>query len=1306
MSTSFGERKIRVTRSFLTLSFALFLVAGNGFAQSKNAIGPSLMNVGLAPVIAHARDAALMVYPKKATRRDLPQLSSEEQEEIVTMMGDPVQMYVGIGRKVQLLPSNWAMVKEEGEFRVWQAQIHSPAAMSLQVRFEDFKPGSGAAVKVYSLSDSSPGRVRKYVGRKPEDGDAFWSLSALGDTVVVEYWLPSGDESKPEDFPFSIPLISHTFRDAQGNVAGLDFSPLQAQRAGGCAAGGRDVCASSESTTIQMASKGVARMALTEGSGRSFVCSGSLLNNETTDRALYFLTAWHCVVTPPFGNDFDPAKETTTLRVTSEFEFLADQCNSASARVTGTGSHFIAGSKRGDWALLHIDGELVLAGSGTTENVVVGFLGWDAASRDVFNGFVIHHDGGNEQELSEFEVEKLSFLEEGVSGIFPPCTGPECTHFEASFDRFIPQGGASGAPGFPDEATAQVVGVYTHSENLPGCLGSLSRFSKMYQDGRVRGALTYGDAYFNKLGLPEGFDDSQRPVYSRFSCEGGGKDLEAAEGTGDPGDPYQLTNLCQLQDMDSELDAHYRLASDIDAEESGLMNNVEDNDNSKGLGFKPIGGSSVSTVLSAVIEETSAEGIVRLSEGSTLKLSEEAFAGSFDGAGFVIKGLKIARPEEDHIGLFSIVSTQSRLQRINFSGLSIEGKDGVGAVAGVALGGSIAEFQSRNISIKGRNFVGGVAGYKYAGDIENVDISGRVAGGITGATYAGGVVGYNHSGNIKNVLVLSQMSPMTISGKAQLGGIAGYHGLGDIQDITVNARISGKVAGGSDVGGLVGYKASGDIRRAYLGAVTVEGMISVGGAVGHQVSGSLVDVFSLGQDIVVEGKENVGGLVGLNEASILRSRVVARVQGVNGVGGLVGRHLVGGEISKSFAGGTVEAFGTSGGSFGGLVGDNQSTIRDSYAIGTVHVSTATTAVGGLVGRNDSSIQRSYAASTVRGASDAGGLAGLNDVKGIITDSYALLVVSVPGGTTNLLVGQNLGSTPGSAALSFEQLRCATTPGEACQGEEIYSGWSTQTWDFGDHDTFPRIRGLVFSAPLIGKLLGSDVSGVGVNQFLLCLLPGEKELEMAAEALQGVQPDVLEWKLRPQPAVMTTVFFVVNGDDAGSTLTAGTTQVMVRFERSTAVSDSNFMLSLEDNDSDRRDQLTVTMNEMNSSPRIRLRPINFRDEVEVDSTATTATIELRVGDDEFPCDGAVTWSLARSTPTDISSQVFFSRTDDPKLVNVELPLPSELRQATFTIRFAIRGGKFNDEITVRAIRQGQDLVVYMLRLKALLGGAVR
>ena len=1064
----------------------------------------------------------------------------------------------------------------------------------------------------------------------------------------------------------------------------------------GCTTGGREICTSSpstESTSVQMASKGVARMYTTAGGGRRAECSGSLLNNETEDGALYFLTAWHCAKPPPGLGFMDPAMETTRPYLATEFEFLADQCNTTSAYVIGKGSRFVAGNMRGDWGLLRIEGELELAGSMTTENAVVGFLGWDSSSRDNFKGYVVHHEGGNDQRLATFNAEGLSFFSRGSFG---SCTGPECSHFDVSFNGFNPYVGASGSPGFPDK-TAQVVGVYTHGELVPGCAGSFSRFSQMYQDGRVRGALMYGNDYFEGTGVAQDFDDSQRPVYSRFSCEGGGEDLKTAEGTGIAGDPYQLTKLCQLQDMDSDRNAHYRLASDIDAENSRLMNNVEDNPNSIGLGFKPVGGS---TTLSALIETNG--GMVQFREGSTLKISELAFAGSFDGAGFEIRNLKIARPAEDFVGLFSIVSIQSRLQRINFPGLSVTGQDAVGAVAGAALGGSIAGFLSRDISVEGRNLVGGVTGYKYAGNIEGVDISGRVIGRAASSTYIGGVVGYNHSGNIENVLVLR---PTNVSGGSNLGGIAGYHGIGDIQNVTVNARV---VARGNDVGGLVGHKDSGNIRRAYLGAMEVRGRRSVGGAVGYQLSGSLEDVFSLNLDIVVNGEVNVGGLVGLNRASILRSQVVAEVQGTTRVGGLVGGQCSGGEISQSFAGGVVGVSTTRGSHFGGLVGHNQSTIRDSYAISSV---SASTTVGGLVGRNEGSIQQSYAASTVRGASNVGALAGSNVKGGVIEDSYALPVMPVLGSTISQLVGRDGGKTTRSTVLSLEQLSCASTPGETCQGEESYSGWSTQTWDFGDQNTLPKIRGLIFSASLIGKLLGSDVSET--NQFTVCMLPEESTLEMTVEAQQGVRLDDLEWKLRSPPALMTTVFFVVNGDDEdASTLTAGTTEVLVQFERSTGVSYSDFMLSLEDSSGGLRDQLTVKMQELASPPTIYF----SSPETEIGDGTTRAMIELYIGarpttatiqlyiveEEEFPCDGGVTWSLVRSTPTDISPLMFLPINNSER-VSVDLPLSAGLRQAMFTIRVesAARKGKFGNEVTVKVFRRN-----FLVRLKALLGGAVR
>ncbi len=81
--------------------------------------------------------------------------------------------------------------------------------------------------------------------------------------------------------------------------------------------------------------------------------------------------------------------------------------------------------------------------------------------------------------------------------------------------------------------------------------------------------------------------------------------------------------------------------------------------------------------------------------------------------------------------------------------------------------------------------------------------------------------------------------------------------------------------------------------------------------------------------------------------------------------------------------------------------------------------------------------------------------------------------------------------------SREQLRCTTEPWVACQGEASYSGWSTQTWDFGTGNRLPGIRDIPLLAPLISSFFGGDVAETG--QFTACLLPREEMLFMPAEA---------------------------------------------------------------------------------------------------------------------------------------------------------------------------------------------------------------
>ena len=122
------------------------------------------------------------------------------------------------------------------------------------------------------------------------------------------------------------------------------------------------------------------------------------------------------------------------------------------------------------------------------------------------------------------------------------------------------------------------------------------------------------------------------------------------------------------------------------------------------------------------------------------------------------------------------------------------------------------------------------------------------------------------------------------------------------------------------------------------------------------------------EDINVTGGDYVGGLVGNNNGTIKNSYATGNVVGQEYVGGLAGRSK--GRIEKSYATSSV----TGKDNVGGLVGFNWKQIKNSYATGDV---TGTDRVGGLVGGNDETIEKSYATGVVTGSKRLGGFVGHN-----------------------------------------------------------------------------------------------------------------------------------------------------------------------------------------------------------------------------------------------------------------------------------------------------------------------------------------
>lgn len=316
-------------------------------------------------------------------------------------------------------------------------------------------------------------------------------------------------------------------------------------------------------------------------------------------------------------------------------------------------------------------------------------------------------------------------------------------------------------------------------------------------------------------------------------------------GTGTEADPYVITTLTDLQNMNNDLDAYYVLGNDIDASGTAAWNG--------GLGFAPIGDSAT------------------------------PFTGNFDGKGYTITGLTVNRPTEAKIGLFGYVEppTASSLviQNVTLASCSITGRYSVGAL----LGEVDDPFSCDSLLI---------ANCSSSGAVEAAD--GTAIGGLIGEIYlyqtcaviikdchsscavmssdsmAGGLVGYATSYGPSSTLSVQRCyATGAVSCKDSAGGL-----LGDATGVdgrwesliieqcysTGNVVTSNNIAGGS-----IGYAEYIHIRDCYArGNSTGDGSHdgtsgTCGGFVGYTSDASFENCYSTG---IASADEYVGGFVG------------------------------------------------------------------------------------------------------------------------------------------------------------------------------------------------------------------------------------------------------------------------------------------------------------------------------------------------------------------------------------------------------------------------------------------------------------
>ena len=353
----------------------------------------------------------------------------------------------------------------------------------------------------------------------------------------------------------------------------------------------------------------------------------------------------------------------------------------------------------------------------------------------------------------------------------------------------------------------------------------------------------------------------------------------------------------------------------------------------------------------------------------------DPFTSILQGNGYSIANLVI--DGGNNIGLFATLSGAT-IDNLVVEVVSMTGDSDVGALAGRAENSAISRVQIRAASASSKLSatgarIGGILGRitdttitNATSDLDVVEIGGVSLADLGGAGL-GGIVGYAEDSSISHAYSSASISAGNLFHSA--GGLVGYITNSSLSYSSASGSVSGSGTN-ENHGGLVGYMESSSV--SYSSA-----------------SGSVISSGRFGQ--------NHGGLVGyMTNSSVSYSSASGNVIDIEAAfsffyGGLVGYAKNSGKIIHSWSSSSVGATGF----VAGLIGSNEIDVKFSYVLGTILPSGF-----GLVNTNTGTITNSYWNSETSGALEA----GLDNTTNIASSDTAGMLASTGSAEARIFKG--------------------------------------------------------------------------------------------------------------------------------------------------------------------------------------------------------------------------------------------------------------------------------------------------------------
>ncbi|WP_406623287.1 hypothetical protein [Acidovorax sp. SDU_ACID1] len=254
------------------------------------------------------------------------------------------------------------------------------------------------------------------------DGDSmqartWWTPDMGTDEATLEIELPAGVSMTAVQI--AVPVVSHIFAELEHEA----FPGVQEKinESGSC-----NVDALCDAT-LSPERDAVARMRYVRD-GKSYLCTGTLLNDKQSSRTPYFLSANHCIST-----------QTSASSLQTDWFYQSAGCQSRmlsnTTRSLSQGATLLYASTNSDVSFMRLN-DTVPGG--------VYFAGWEAAPTAMAVGTAVtglHHPAGDMLMISKGQVLGQTSCTPGTDGRFS-CTGTSGNYDRVRWSSGTTQGGA------------------------------------------------------------------------------------------------------------------------------------------------------------------------------------------------------------------------------------------------------------------------------------------------------------------------------------------------------------------------------------------------------------------------------------------------------------------------------------------------------------------------------------------------------------------------------------------------------------------------------------------------------------------------------------------------------------------------------------------------------------------------------------------------------------------------------------------------------------------------------------------------